>query len=65
MEDENVGSFGNLGLAKILGGESNLPITMDDDKKREVISGAYNTLILGLRDRVLREVSRMKLAEEV
>ncbi|KAF5733107.1 Arabinogalactan protein 20 [Tripterygium wilfordii] len=39
----------NLGLDKALGRESKLLITMDDEKKNEVLKRAYNTLFLVLR----------------
>ena len=55
--------LGNLGLDLALGDD--FPETMKDDKKREVLKKAYNTLILSLSDTVLREIVKCKTALEV
>ena len=57
--------LGNMGLVKALEGASTLPMTMDDEKKQEVLERAYNTLILSLSDKVSREIMKMKSATEV
>ncbi|KAL5538516.1 hypothetical protein UlMin_045444 [Ulmus minor] len=53
--------LGNLGLDLALGGDSKLLVPMDDEKKQEVFKRAYNTLILNLSDKVLREIVKMNL----
>ena len=55
--------LGNLGLNLALGDD--FPKTMKDDKKRKVLKKAYNTLILSLSDKVLREIVKCKIALEV
>ncbi|KAL5544596.1 hypothetical protein UlMin_008380 [Ulmus minor] len=57
--------LGNLGLDLALGGESKLPESMEEEKKREVLKRAHNTLILSLSDKVLREIVKCKTAAEV
>ena len=53
--------LGNLGLEKALNGESKMPKTYLEEKKKEIIKEACNTLILSLGNKVLREVSKMEL----
>ncbi|KAL5567657.1 hypothetical protein UlMin_024232 [Ulmus minor] len=55
--------LGNLGLDLALGKE--FPESMDEEKKKEVLKKAYNTLILSLSDKVLREIVKCKSAAEV
>ncbi|KAL5540237.1 hypothetical protein UlMin_044477 [Ulmus minor] len=55
--------LGNLGLDFALGKE--FPESMDEEKKWEVLKKAYNTLILSLSDKVLREIVKCKSAAEV
>ena len=50
--------LGNLGLD--LAQEIFFSETMDDEKKRKVLKKAYNTLILSLSDKVLREIVKCK-----
>ena len=54
--------LGNLGLDFAL--KDDFPKTMKDDKKREVLKKAYNTLIFSLSD-VMREIVKCKTAKEV
>ena len=54
--------LGNFGLDLALGKE--FPESMDEEKKREVLKKAYNTLILSLNDKVLREIMKCKSAAE-
>lgn len=53
----------NLGLHMALGNE--FLETTDGEKKKEVLKKAYNTLILSLSDKVLREIMKCKSAAEV
>ena len=46
------------GLDVALEGEEHLPETMDVRERRELLKKAYSSIILGLGDKVLREVSR-------
>ncbi|KAL5562397.1 hypothetical protein UlMin_032144 [Ulmus minor] len=55
--------LGNLGLDLALGKE--FLESMDEEKKKEVLKKAYNTLILSLSDKVLREIVKCKSAAEV
>ena len=45
--------------------ENNFPETMDVEKRREVLKTTYNTLILYLSDKVLREIVKCKSAAYV
>ncbi|OAE27125.1 hypothetical protein AXG93_3984s1000 [Marchantia polymorpha subsp. ruderalis] len=47
--------LGNMGLRKALDGSDKLLLTWDVTKKEEVLERAFNTLILSLGDKVLRE----------
>ena len=55
--------LGNLGLDLAL--ENVFLESMDDKKKMEVLKKAYNTLILSLSDKVLREIVKWKSAADV
>ena len=55
--------LGILGLDLAL--ENVFPETMDVEKKKEVLKKAYNTLILCLSDKVLREIVKYKSAAGV
>ncbi|KAH7575562.1 hypothetical protein JRO89_XS02G0146800 [Xanthoceras sorbifolium] len=44
------------GLAAALDGEDKLPTTMKAEEKKKLLDKAYSSLILGLGDKVLREV---------
>ena len=57
--------LGNLGLEEALDGESKMPKVYSKEKKKEIIKKAYNTLILSLGDKILREVSKMETAAEL
>lgn len=53
------------GLDIALDGEEKLPTDMKDDEKKNLLKKAYSSLILGLGDRVLREVSKETTAASV
>ncbi|KAL5544284.1 hypothetical protein UlMin_008068 [Ulmus minor] len=55
--------LGILGLDLAL--ENVFPKTMDVEKRTEVLKKAYNTLILCLSDKVLREIVKCKSAADV
>ena len=62
--------LGNLGLEESLEVEQKLPKNVTEEQKKdfserrkEINKRAYNTLILSLGDRALREVSKMEMAE--
>ena len=57
--------LGKMGLGKALDGAEKLPATWDAAKKEEVLERAFNTLILSIGDKVLREVIRCKTAAEI
>ena len=57
--------LGNLGLEDALEGEAKMPKTYSEDQKREMCKKAFNTLMLSLGDKVLREVSKMTTAAEL
>ncbi|TXG74051.1 hypothetical protein EZV62_002630 [Acer yangbiense] len=50
------------GLATALEGEDKLPASMDAAEKKILLEKAYSSLILGLGDKVLREVKKEKSA---
>lgn len=53
------------GLALALKGESELPETMKDSEKQDMLEKAKSSLILGLGDKVLREIKKEKTAAEI
>ena len=53
------------GLQEALGGEKNLPTTLSDSEKKDLLEKAHSAIILSLGDRVLREVSKEKSAAAV
>ncbi|XP_062100617.1 uncharacterized protein LOC133806545 [Humulus lupulus] len=55
----------NLSLNEALLGEARMPTTYSEENKKEMMKKAYNTFILSLSDKVLREVSKMKTAAEI
>ena len=57
--------LGNLGLEEALEGEAKKTATYSTEKKKEIGKKAFNTLILGLSDKVLREISKMKTTAEL
>lgn len=57
--------LGNLGLDEALEGESKMPADYSDEKKKDIMKRAYNTLILSLSDKVIREITKMKTVAEV
>ncbi|KAK0599638.1 hypothetical protein LWI29_007194 [Acer saccharum] len=57
--------LGNLGLDEALEGEDKMPSTYTEEKKKDIMKRAFNTLILSLSDKVLREIAKMKTAAEV
>ena len=57
--------LGNLGLEEALEGEAKMPKSYTTDQKKEILKKAYNTLILSLGNKVLREASKMKIAVEI
>ena len=50
------------GCLLVLGGESSLPSNLSDQKKVELWEKVYNTIILGLGDKVLKEISKEMIA---
>lgn len=52
--------LGNLGLDEVLEREAKMPATCNEEKKKDIMKRAYNTLIFCLNDRMLRKVSKMK-----
>ena len=63
MEDENASTSRYSCLDMAL--ENVFPETMDVEKRKEVLKKAYNTLILCLSDKVLREIVKCKSAADV
>ena len=59
--------MGILGLEEALEGESKMPVTytIEKEEKEEIGKKAFNSLILSLGDKVLQEVSKMKIAAEL
>ena len=57
--------LGIMEVDKALEGVSKLPATMDAAKKEKVLKKAYNTLILSLGDKVLREVIKCTTAAKI
>ena len=57
--------LGNMGFAKALEGADKLPASLTEEKKTEILDKAYNTLILSLNDKVLREVVKCKSAADI
>jgi len=57
--------LGNLGLEEALDGKAKMPETFSEEKKKEIDKKAFNTLILGLGDKVLQEVSKMTTAQDL
>ena len=57
--------LGNLGLEEALEGEAKMSKNYTTEQKKEIVKKAYNTLILSLGDKVLREVSKMKTAAKI
>ncbi|KAK0599734.1 hypothetical protein LWI29_008110 [Acer saccharum] len=55
----------NLGLDEALEGEDKMPSTYTEEKKKDIMKRAFNTLILSLSDKVLREIAKMKTAAEM
>ncbi|XP_047320437.1 uncharacterized protein LOC124924441 [Impatiens glandulifera] len=55
----------NMRVAKALEGESQLPASMDLEKKMEVFERSYNTLVLSLIDKVPREVASVTTTIEI
>ena len=53
------------GLSATLDGESSLPETLSEKEKKDLLDRAYSTLILGLGDKVLREVKKMTTPAEI
>ena len=53
------------GLALALKGESELPAIMPANEKQDILDKAKSSLILGLGDKVLREVKKEKTAAEI
>nr|XP_048335972.1 uncharacterized protein LOC125423968 [Ziziphus jujuba var. spinosa] len=53
------------GLDVALEGKEHLPETMDVREKRELLKKAYSSIILGLEDKVLREVSKETTVADV
>ena len=53
------------GLEDALNGEKNLPTTLSEKEKKEILDKAHSALILSLGDRVLREVSKEKSAAAI
>ena len=53
------------GLALALKKESELPNTMTEVEKQDVLNKDKSSLILGLGDKVLREVKKQKTAAEI
>ena len=63
MEDEDPGIAWKFRSGGALKGETKMPATYTTEKKKEISKKAFNTLILSLRDKVLRKVSKMTTAE--
>lgn len=53
------------GTVAALGGENNLPATLSEKEKREIMEKAHSAIILSLGDRVLREVTKETTAAGV
>ena len=53
------------GLQDVLLGEKNLPSTMQEKHKIELLEKAHSAIILSLGDTVLREVAKTKSAAEL
>ena len=58
-------SLGNFGLEEALDGKAKMLETFSEEKKKEIDKKAFNTLILGLGDKVLQEVSKMTTAQDL
>ena len=57
--------LGHMGLDKALEGESKMLASYSDEKKKDIMKRAYNTLILSLSDKVIREINKMKTVTKV
>ena len=57
-----VAHMGNLGLNEALKGETNMSSSLVDKQKADILKKARNTIVLSLRDQILRKVIKEKCA---
>ena len=57
--------LGNLGLDEMLKGELNMSSSHSDKQKTDILKKTRNTIILNLRDQILKKVIKEKSATDM
>ncbi|KZV18420.1 hypothetical protein F511_19196 [Dorcoceras hygrometricum] len=65
MTSEDESSTCSTGLEEALVGDEKMSSMIKDQDKKEISAKAHSALILSLRDRVLREISKEKSAAAI
>ena len=60
-----VAHLGNLGLDKMLKGESNMSTSLLDKQKPDILKKARNTIVLSLGDQILKKLIKKKSAADM
>ena len=60
-----VAHLGNLGVDEALKGETNMLSSLSDKQKADILKKARNTIVLSLRDQILRKVTKEKCATDM